>query len=260
MELTRRDYASAAELFAEARDSLPGSEIQAAWLYGMRQGEALFRLGDEFDDSHALREAARAYAGCLAMTGRDEMPKNWAAAQCGLALAHQRLAERETETGIPQHGDRGVADGAGRSGDARRARPDAGQPAASGGRAGSGGRARWRQHECSDGAERGGGAVSGDRGSRSARAFAPRLGRGADGVGQHVAEPRRAHGTAGRRSLLANAVTALEAASSVYDREQHPVEWSQARMALGNAYLAIGERERGSGALGRSRRVLRGCR
>jgi tetratricopeptide (TPR) repeat protein len=242
MELTRRDYASAAELFAEARDSLPGSEIQAAWLYGMRQGEALFRLGDEFDDTHALREATRAYAACLGMTGREEMPKNWVAAQCGLALAHQRLAERETDPAALT-----TAVEAWRSALAvLEILDEPGQTLVS------------RRHLARAL------VLLGERESENAsamaalseaatlyRAIVSAVPRGRSphdwaeaqmGLGSTLLSLDERVETPPGGTLLADAVTALEAASSVYDREQAPTEWSQARMALGNAHLAIGER------------------
>lgn len=243
MELTRRDYASAAELFAEARDSLPGSEIQAAWLYGMRQGEALFRLGDEFDDTEALREAVHAYSACLGMTGREAMPKNWAAAQCGLALAHQRLAERETDPASLK-----AAIEAWRPALAVLAALDEpGQTLVS------------RRHLARAL------VLLGERESETARAMeslneaaalyraiveaVPRERSPHDwaeaqlGLGSTLLALEERMDAPSGEALLVDAVTALEAASSVYDREQTPAEWSQARMALGNAHLAIGERE-----------------
>jgi tetratricopeptide (TPR) repeat protein len=243
MELTRRDYASAAELFAEARDSLPGSEVQAAWLYGMRQGEALFRLGDEFDDTQALREAARAYAACLGMTGRDEMPKNWAAAQCGLALAHQRLAERETDPASLN-----TAIETWRSAlTVLEALDEPGQTLVS------------RRHLARAL------VLLGERETETARAMetlneaaalyraivaaVPRERSPLDwaeaqmGLGSTLLTLDERVETPAGNAPLAEAFTALEAASSVYDREQTPAEWSQARIALGNAHLAIGERE-----------------
>ena len=252
LELTRRDYASAAELFAEARDSLPGSEIQTAWLYGMRQGEALFRLGDEFDDAQALREAARAYAACLGMTGRDEMPKNWAAAQCGLALAHQRLAERETDpasldTAIEawrqalavletldedgqtfvgrRHLARALVVSAERDGDTPSAVRTLNEAAA-----------LYREMLA---------AVPRDRSPFDWAEAQMGLGSTLLSLDERIEQPAGG-------APLADAAGALEAASGIFDRERHPAEWSQARVALGNALLAIGEREQDLARLSRS--------
>jgi tetratricopeptide (TPR) repeat protein len=95
MELAQRNYASAAELYAEAQDSLPQNDRQSAWLYTMRQAEALFRQGDEFADQAALIDSVEAYEAALAMSPREAAAKNWAAAQCGIGLAHFRFGERE---------------------------------------------------------------------------------------------------------------------------------------------------------------------
>ncbi len=243
MELTRRDYAAAAELFAEARDSLPGSEIQAAWLYGMQQGEALFRLGDEFDDVQALREAVRAYAGCLAMTGRHEMPKNWAAAQCGLALAHLRLAERATDpaalaTAIEAWRDALVVlealDEAGQTLVSRRHLARA--LVMSGERDSDATSAVKTLHEAATLYRAIVAAVARDRSPHDWAEAQLGLGSTLLSLDEREEQPAGS-------GLLTDAVTALEAASSVYDRTQNPAEWSQARMALGNALLAIGERD-----------------
>ena len=241
MELTRRDYAAAAELFAEARDSLPASEVQASWLYAMRQGEALFRLGDEFDDAQALAESVRAYGASLAMTGREEAPRNWVAAQCGIALAHLRIGERQLDAGALR-----TSIEAWRAALAMLEPLD--EPA----------QKLVSQRHLARAL-----ALLGERESATdALAEAVQLYRALT-----VAIPRAissfdwAEAQMGLASTLltldertepasempalpaalTDAVTALDAALTVYTRAAHPSEWSTARMNMGNALLSLGE-------------------
>ena len=94
IELARRDYAAAAELFLEARDALPHTARDETWSYTMRQAEALFRHGDEFGDNAALLEASRIYTAALKTASRTGMPEQWAAAQTGHADTLAAIGER----------------------------------------------------------------------------------------------------------------------------------------------------------------------
>ena len=242
MELTRRDYAAAAELFAEARDNLPGGEAQSAWLYAMRQGEALFRLGDEFEDTRALAESARAYGACLAMTRREEAPRNWVAAQCGIGLAHLRLAERSPD-----------ADALARAIEAWRAAlsvlvdlaPDeAGQTHVA------------RRHLARALVLLGEHAATADALLEAAEIYrtmiatlAPENSAFDRAEAQAslastlllIDERQDEAGSDGRQ--LTEALSALEAALAVYTRATTPSEWSAASMNKGNSLLALGDRE-----------------
>lgn len=255
MELTRRDYAAAAELFAEARDSLPRSELQSAWLYGMRQGEALFRLGDEFEDHRALREAARAYESCLAMTARDEMPKNWVAAQCGLALAYLRLSEQDSTT---EHLQNAIAAWRG-SLTVLETLDEPGQTIVSRRHLA---RALFLLGERETDAARAASALN-----EAAAAYRALIA----GIGRDRSPLDWAEAQMGLASTLlmldertndadpahlAEAIAALEAASSAYDRDRQPAEWAMARMNLGNALLSIGERDKNVGRLDEAARCF----
>jgi tetratricopeptide (TPR) repeat protein len=243
MELTRRDYAAAAELFAEARDSLPGGEIQSAWLFAMRQGEALFRLGDEFDDAAALEQSVLVHASCLGMTSRDEAPRNWAAAQCGMALAHLRLAERAGDETALRSSIEAWRAALGVLGSL----DEPGQTLVS------------QQHLARAL------VVLGESANDTA-AIATALGEALDvyrAIGAAISRDRLpldwAHAqmniastlltlderadSGSTDAALTEAMTALDGALTIYSRSQHPVEWSTARMNKGNVYLALGDRE-----------------
>ena len=245
MELTRRDYAAAAELFAEARDSLPASEAQASWLYAMRQGEALFRLGDEFDDARALAECTRAYAAALAMTARDETPRNWVAAQCGIALAHLRVAERQSSAGADPAA-LGLSIAAWRAALAVLEPLD--EPAQLTVSRRHLARALALQGERADG------DAALDEAARLYRVLAAAISRETAPLDWAEAQASLAATLlvlaertdpapgAALPATLTEAVTALEGVLAVYRRDAHPQEWSTARMNMGQALLSLGER------------------
>jgi tetratricopeptide (TPR) repeat protein len=239
MELARRDYASAADLFGEAQDGLPRSDRQGIWLYAMRQGEALFRLGDEHGEDGALAEAVRVYGNAQKLTAKTDAPRNWAAAQCGIGLAHFRLGERNGDTGQLRQAVAAWRDAIEALGEQK----DAAQRAVTAG--------RLAQALTLIGEREGGIAWT----AQAADAYRMAL----EGLAREAApaewtqaqmglgaallalEDHEAKADGGAR--LGEAMAALSEALTVLSREDQPHDWALTQLNLGNALLTAGERE-----------------
>ncbi len=96
--LTERDYLHAAELFGEAAGYVPVGHADEHGSYLLRQGDALFRQGDERGDNGALQRSIDIYDRALADYPRERAPLDWAATQNNLGNALATLGERESGT------------------------------------------------------------------------------------------------------------------------------------------------------------------
>ncbi len=96
--LTERRYKEAAELFGQAASYVPSGHSSERGGYLLRQGDALYRHGDERGDNAALRSAIDVFGHALAEYPRSQAPLEWAATQNNLGKALERLGERVSGT------------------------------------------------------------------------------------------------------------------------------------------------------------------
>jgi tetratricopeptide (TPR) repeat protein len=91
-------YRQAAVHYCEASRIASAADVLKAREYLRSQANALVRLGDEFGDNAALREAIELLKAMPAAGDRSRDPLDWAAAQMNLGTALGRLGERESGT------------------------------------------------------------------------------------------------------------------------------------------------------------------
>jgi tetratricopeptide (TPR) repeat protein len=96
--LTERRYLEAAELFGQAAGYVPGADANERVGYLARQGDALYRQGDERGDNAALQASIEVYGRVLAEYPRERVPLQWAMTQMNLGTALTDLGERESGT------------------------------------------------------------------------------------------------------------------------------------------------------------------
>jgi|GEM_PF-406473 putative toxin-antitoxin system antitoxin component (TIGR02293 family) len=93
--LREADVDHGTELQVNSRNGRPISfDANPAWFIGTTQnnlGNVLHRLGDLTGDPARLREAEAAYCAALAICGKDQFPRDWAAIQCNLGKVLVRL-------------------------------------------------------------------------------------------------------------------------------------------------------------------------
>ena len=247
-------YSQAAAHYGEASRIAGVGDASKAREYLRSQANALMRLGDEFGDNDALREAIKIFLAARAAGDRTKDPLDWAMTQNNLGAALQTLGERESGTARLEEAVDGLSRGAGgtdaRAGaarlgdDAEQSRQCALERSASGraGRRGSRRRLRpiarrWRNGRAS-------GCRSTGRRRRTISAMRSRA------LGE------RESGTA----RLEEAVAAYRAALEERTRERVPLDWAATQNNLGTALQALGRAgERDGAARGGGRGLSRGA-
>jgi tetratricopeptide (TPR) repeat protein len=96
LAFARGEYESAADLFAEAADSVPTSEPEARVTYKLRQADALYRKGEAFEDQVALAQAAEHYRAVIPVAERLDDGDLVIASRGALADALYRIGSAET--------------------------------------------------------------------------------------------------------------------------------------------------------------------
>ena len=91
-------YRQAAEHYGEASRIVALADVLKARDYLRSRAHALAKLGDEFGDNAAVREAIELLRATPAAGDRAKDPLDWAATQNNLGRALFRLGEREKET------------------------------------------------------------------------------------------------------------------------------------------------------------------
>ena len=94
----RRAYRQAAAHYGEASRIAAAADVLKAREYLRSQADALVRLGDEFGDNAALREAIEFLKALPAAGDRAKDPLDWATAHNDLGIALAELGERENGT------------------------------------------------------------------------------------------------------------------------------------------------------------------
>ncbi len=85
-------YDNASELFAEAADSVPTSELAIRLNYSLRQADALYRKGDMADDELILSAAAEHYRRALQAAENHDNESLLVEARCALGSTLSRVS------------------------------------------------------------------------------------------------------------------------------------------------------------------------
>ena len=85
-------YDNASELFAEAADSVPTSELAIRLNYSLRQADALYRKGDMADDELILSAAAEHYRRALQAAENHDNEELLVEARCALGSTLSRVS------------------------------------------------------------------------------------------------------------------------------------------------------------------------
>lgn len=98
LHVAERDFAAAADLFADAALALPTAERELAWRFELQRADALLRKGEASADGSALAEAISAFASCVRTAAEVSSQNGLAHASLGLGRALAITGEREAGT------------------------------------------------------------------------------------------------------------------------------------------------------------------
>lgn len=236
LAMTRREFASAAELFAEASLSLPSTDREGAWRYNLQRADALYAKARDETDGGALSDATNIYGQAVRSAAENANPKGLVQACLGHGNALLLVGERETGSGRLKDAAqayRKAINGMTRENDARSwslAHLNLGRALALTG----------ERDNAVDVLREAAGAYREALREIDAERFpvdhaAVQMGLGGALLGLEERE--------GGTPLLAEAIEAYSGSLEVLEREAGPALWAEAQLNLGLALLGLGEQQ-----------------